>query len=81
MLYEVITVVPIYRNIFDKLKRIEVLVVGFGQVGSHLQGAVHGYVQGQLTWDGCVCPRIVVRVVFADVLFKNAGRIVSYNFV
>ena len=58
--FQIDALVPVAGHVADKLESIVKTLVVFGQVGSHLQGRVHGQVEGQRTSDGDACPRRVL---------------------
>ena len=49
---EIAAFVPVESHVFYELESVAITLVVLGQVGSHLQGAVHGDVECQLACEG-----------------------------
>ena len=65
---QIFGVIPVHGHVFDELEGVHEALIIFGQVGRHLQRAVHRHEEGQLAGQRGVHKRIVLRI---DVL--NAG--------
>ena len=72
---QVLGVVPVYRHVTDELESVHELGVVLGQVGGHLQRAVHRHIKRQLAYErgvhtiGVVAPR-------AQLCLQDARRVV-----
>ena len=44
--FQDVSIIPVYRYVFDELESVEVLLVALIEVGSHLERAVHRDVEG-----------------------------------
>ena len=74
--FEVAAFVPVDGHILNELEGVHEALVVFRYVGCHLQGAVHGDVQGQLTSQRGAHMRGVRGVQLAAIHFEDARRIV-----